>query len=300
VTERAKLEQAPSAVDEMVLMAKDPWWVYAYWTIHAETERDVRRQLKPEEIEGVQSLLRVFDISDGGGSFDIPISSMATTWYIHANAPGRTFMAEVGIKTRSGRFIPMARSNAVSTPRIGPSDAVDPRWALSEEEYWEIYAVSGGLPAGTTAEDVRRFFGKQATSAGAGGPWAAGVSSAEWLSSGAVSSFGLFSALWPPAQAPEQRDQFWLRVDTELIVYGATDPKAKVTIQGQPVQVAKDGTFSARFALPDGTQTIPVEAVSPNGRHVRRIIPIVSRKTAHEQPREARRHPAEAAAGATR
>ena len=68
-------------------------------------------------------------------------------------------------------------------------------------------------------------------------------------------------------------------VNTELIVYGATEPDAKVTVQGKEITLKPDGTFSLRFALPDGKQVIPVEATSNDEIDHRKITPIVTRKT---------------------
>jgi hypothetical protein len=48
------------------------------------------------------------------------------------------------------------------------------------------------------------------------------------------------------------------------------------------VDLRPDGTFSCRFALPDGTQVIPVEVVSPDGVETRCITPTVSRQTTEE------------------
>ena len=58
---------------------------------------------------------------------------------------------------------------------------------------------------------------------------------------------------------------FWLNVNAELVVYGATEPDARVTIGGRPVQLRGDGTFSCRFALPDGFYQLAVEATSARG-----------------------------------
>lgn len=55
---------------------------------------------------------------------------------------------------------------------------------------------------------------------------------------------------------------FWFNVNAELIIYGATEPDATVTIGGRVIQLRKDGTFSYRFALPDGRYELPVVAVS--------------------------------------
>jgi len=58
---------------------------------------------------------------------------------------------------------------------------------------------------------------------------------------------------------------FCLRLNAELVVYGATEPDANVTIAGRPIQLRPDGTFSYRFALPDGNYQLPVTATSARG-----------------------------------
>ena len=59
----------------------------------------------------------------------------------------------------------------------------------------------------------------------------------------------------------------------ENIVYGATEPDATVTCQGRPVQLRPDGTFTLRFALPDGQQVIPCAARSADGIDTITITP---------------------------
>jgi hypothetical protein len=71
---------------------------------------------------------------------------------------------------------------------------------------------------------------------------------------------------------------FWFVLHTELVVSGATEPDATVTIQGVPVRLRPDGTFSVRFQLPDGEQSIPVVATSRDGA-VRSITARVRRET---------------------
>lgn len=62
-------------------------------------------------------------------------------------------------------------------------------------------------------------------------------------------------------------------------MYGATEPDAKVTVQGREINLRPDGTFSLRFALPDGEQVIPVKAASSDQLEERTITPIVTRET---------------------
>jgi len=68
-------------------------------------------------------------------------------------------------------------------------------------------------------------------------------------------------------------------VNTELIVYGATEPDAKVTVQGKDIRLRPDGTFTLRFALPDGRQVIPVQATSADAAETRTITPVVTKET---------------------
>jgi hypothetical protein len=55
---------------------------------------------------------------------------------------------------------------------------------------------------------------------------------------------------------------FWFNVNAELIVYGATEPDATVSIGGRKIKLRPDGSFSYRFALPDGNYEMPVVAIS--------------------------------------
>ena len=58
---------------------------------------------------------------------------------------------------------------------------------------------------------------------------------------------------------------FWFNVNAELIIYGATEPDAKVTLGGHEIKLRSDGTFSFRFSLPDGKYDLPAVAVSADG-----------------------------------
>ncbi len=78
--------------------------------------------------------------------------------------------------------------------------------------------------------------------------------------------------------------KFWFQLDAELIVYGATEPNARVTLQGEPVKLRPDGTFTMRFSLPDSRQIIPAVATSPDGIEERTIVLAVERNTKQLEP----------------
>jgi hypothetical protein len=73
----------------------------------------------------------------------------------------------------------------------------------------------------------------------------------------------------PGGGAPEQPRKFWLNVNAELIIYGATDPGARVAIAGRPIRLRPDGSFSYRFSLPDGEYELGIVAVSKDDDHRR-------------------------------
>ena len=85
------------------------------------------------------------------------------------------------------------------------------------------------------------------------------------------------SSSWKGAPGEAKPKGFWLKADTELIVYGATESDAKLTVQGKPVALRPDGSFSLRFYLPDGKQEYPIHAVSADGTMEREITFIVKR-----------------------
>jgi hypothetical protein len=67
------------------------------------------------------------------------------------------------------------------------------------------------------------------------------------------------------ALAPAVPPDFWFKVNAELILYGSTERDARVTIAGRTVALRPDGSFSFRFALPDGDFTLPAIAVNAAG-----------------------------------
>lgn len=76
--------------------------------------------------------------------------------------------------------------------------------------------------------------------------------------------------------------KFFFELDTELIVYGRTEPDAEVKIGEQKISLRPDGTFSLRFALPDGKLPLEFTAASADKTETRKINTYVERKTTKE------------------
>jgi uncharacterized protein len=98
------------------------------------------------------------------------------------------------------------------------------------------------------------------------------------ISSLGASQFGV-SSLSSPFGGMSLPKNFWFNVNAELIIYGATEPNAKVTLGGHEIKLRSDGTFSFRFALPDGKYDLPAVAVSADGDDARAASLKFSRKT---------------------
>lgn len=246
----------------IVLMVRDPYWLYAYWSVNQQTKDHL--SALHGRWEDLPLALRVYDTTNvdfnGLNSnyyFDIHLNHYANNWYIHVGGPNRTFCVDLGFFQSDGNFYTIVRSNTVTTPRDNVSDVIDEEWMVIEEDFKRLYRLAGGELGNSSAELVESLIKRLEREIG----------------SGAVSS------LASPVKFQPKERRFWLVLNTELIVYGATEPDAQVFIQNEPIKLRPDGTFSIRFALPDGTQTIPVTANSADGIDSITITPIVSKQT---------------------
>jgi hypothetical protein len=65
-------------------------------------------------------------------------------------------------------------------------------------------------------------------------------------------SYGTQECVPSPFSGMERGKFFWFNVNAELIIYGANELDAKVTIGGRAIKLRPDGSFSFRFVLSDG------------------------------------------------
>lgn len=78
---------------------------------------------------------------------------------------------------------------------------------------------------------------------------------------------------------PDKKRKFFFEIGADLIVYGRTEPDADVRLGDKKVGLRTDGTFSMRFALPDGKIPLPFTAASNDKIETRKITTEVERKT---------------------
>ncbi|WP_069789740.1 DUF4912 domain-containing protein [Cyanobacterium sp. IPPAS B-1200] len=105
--------------------------------------------------------------------------------------------------------------------------------------------------------------------AGGSGVGMASGSGAGLLASGSGAGLGMTA----------QPRKFWLVADAELIVYGATEPDATVTIGGRPIKLNPDGTFRFQMSFQDGLIDYPIIAVAADGEQTRSIHMEFTRET---------------------
>lgn len=105
------------------------------------------------------------------------------------------------------------------------------------------------------------------------GMWAVPTASGLTMSGAGMSGAG-FSA-----GVPMRPRQFWLVADAELIVYGATEPDATVTIGGRQIKLNPDGTFRFQMSFQDGLIDYPIVGVAADGEQTRSIQMKFNRET---------------------
>ena len=257
--------------DRIVCMVRDPYWLHTYWELTRQAVQRAEAALG-QDWHGAKPILRLLDVSSVDNTTstaesilrDIEIHGGVNNWYLEVQNPPRSYRIDIGYLSRNGQFYVLARSNVVSTPRAGISDVIDENWAdLDTAKADRIYAMSGGFDPTASSLELKQLFEERLRRP---------------MGSPAVTSFGSGAFQYGKSR------QFWFQLDAELIVYGATEPTAKVTLQGEPVKLRRDGTFTMRFSLPDSRQIIPAVAASADGIEERTIVLAVERNTKHLEP----------------
>ena len=125
----AQPQELPESYGEtrVVAMAVNPYLVHIYW------------ELDPKEVPRKASraavgCLRFSDTTRGESpsSFDVNVDLAAGNWYVQLWSPERRYWVELGVNREGGKFVPLARSNIVETPRAWPMAEVEERFARME------------------------------------------------------------------------------------------------------------------------------------------------------------------------
>ncbi len=312
--------QAPSELPaaygtrRLLLVARDPHWLYAHWDL---TE-DQRREYNRRSVDG-HLVIRIYLGSvDGELAVEQDVHPESSNWFVHVPKAGARYAGELGYRG-PGR---VWNRISASSPTITPADSLSSEtWARFEtlpfdvpmtqlvrlvreaardhapllEAIRELRAAGHpGLPPVTPAraeapwtpaqeqalaavinlDEVRRvWIGSLEITELLRRQLLHGLSSMERARGegvpGAAAASGVSSLSSPFGGASAPPRGFWFNVNAEVIVYGATEPDATVRIGGRPITLRSDGSFSFRFALPDGSYPLPIAATSADGVETR-------------------------------
>lgn len=289
----------PESETRVVFLPRDPQWAYVFWEI---SDRD-RQQA--QQAGASQLCLRVADVTglSGGDSHphtlqEVAVNSHATEWYLPVPLSDRDYRVELGYRKAGGGWISLATSAVARVPALHPSEQIYDQFvpfsldatplqgvqapqagsstdSRSDNSLHERLYQAATLPAtrwrhlgrGSEAFHEDALGGSAALGVAAGGQ-SSGVG--VWASGRNESGAG--------AMTSRQR-AFWLVADAELIVYGATDPSARLSIGDEDVPLSSDGTFRVQVPFRDGQQIYPIKAVAADGDQKRNITLEFERRT---------------------
>lgn len=259
------------AKDRLVVMVRDPYWLHAYWEISRHGVQRAEAALG-QEWHAARPVLRLLDVSSNSTTSaaemvvrDIDIHGGVNNWYIEVQDPPRSYRIDVGYLTASRKFFTLARSNVVSTPKAGASAAVDENWSDVAENFDKIYAMSGGYTADSVNELQELF--EERLRRPMGSPM---------ITRYGANADGVLGAA--------RKKEFKFELDAEMLVFGSTEPNAHVMLQGEPVQLRPDGSFTVRISMPNCRQVIPAVASSADGVEQRTVVLAVERNTKVMEP----------------
>lgn len=299
----------------IVLMPRDPQWAYAYWDIPMEHKEDLRRQggarlaLRFYDVTDID-----VNYQAPHSLQQYECDEMARDWYLPIPVSDRDYVAEIGYLCNDGRWLVLARSLPVHIPPVYPSDWIEDHFitvdwqadlrgkTLMTLKHPSQKLVDNGNPiydnifALTESAEAQRvagsLFGSMQHVAGSMAPervvssYVFPSGAGLWAVPGAIpgmvpnmSGLTMSGAGFSASAPPIRPRKFWLIADAELIVYGATEPDATVTIGGKPIKLNPDGTFRFQMSFQDGNIDYPIMAVAADGEQTRSIHMTFDRAT---------------------
>ncbi len=230
--------EATENADEstIVLLSSEAEWAYAYWNIPKEKKEKLRQE------GGTKLALRLYDVTDIDLNNQQPesigendCSEDSRDGYLTIPWRDRDYMVEIGYVTPSDRWLMLARSPVV---RIPPASEEDRQLANVEFEAMQLLSVPPVSPSILSS------------------------------SNGSLGVTNLLNTPENPSSVSSEktrRSKFPLVADAELSVYGETEPDAKVTIDGRPIELNPTGTFRCQMLFPDGESESTITAVTADG-----------------------------------
>lgn len=254
--------------DRFLAVARDPYWIHIYWELCNSTLERARAAMG-QLWHGSKPILRVMDVTSEETSAlserherDEDIQSDVNNWYVNIKQPGHKYRVDLGFLTRRGSFFIVGKSNVVTMPPVSMSTSLEDDWNIAQEEIHRIQVRQNDPDSRQLSSELIELF--------------------EDRFHQPIHKASLTHL--PSNYLTSQDTPLRFEIAAELVVYGTTSPCARVSLQGEPVPIQPDGTFSVRFHLPDSRQIIPAVATSADGSEEKTIILAVERNTKVMEP----------------
>jgi uncharacterized protein len=264
--------QGGHSKDRIVVVVRDPYWLHVFWELTHQSVQRAEAALG-QDWHGARPILRVCDVSAQDTTStaerivrDVDVHGGCNNWYVEADQPPRSYRVDLGYVSKRGQFYALARSNVVTPPKAGVSDSIDENWSDQDAKQADrLYAMSSGFdPSAGDTRALKEFLEERFRRP--------------------LHAPALPNSPAPTASAAGKDRKFFFHIDAEMIVFGRTVAGARVTVQGEPVKLRPDGTFTMRYSFPDGRQILPAIAESADGVEERKIVLAVERNTKELEP----------------
>ena len=247
--------------DRVVVLVRDSYWIQVCWEIESKSVARAQAALA-HKWHGARPIIRLYEVQNDSQQVhgtrvlrDIEIHSGVTNWYVDVDQTPTPYQVEVGYLADTGEFHPLCRSNTVAPPTPGSCDATDMNWDDIAKDYKRIFSLSGGDTNGQGNQDLKDLFEQRLRRP---------------MSKSAVMQHGL-------SGQDEDQSKLHFEVESELIVYGNAESDAAVTMAGEPVKLAKDGSFTIRLDLPDRRKVFPLVAHGADGLREKTVVISIER-----------------------
>lgn len=256
------------ARDRVALFVRDAYWMHVSWDVTRQAIERAKAALA-EHWHSAKPVLRLMRLEDEATNAEtiereIKIHGGLRNWYIEWTGEEASFRVMVGYASTGGRFHSICESNVVTTPNAGSSEEVEDHFSGADAE--RIFAMSSGYDKERETTDLQGILEDRLQRELGAPPLA---------------------KLGASAQSPFRRNAgFHFDMDIEMVVYGSTATDGYLKLNGEPVPLREDGTFSIRLPFPDRRQVLPAVACSRDGSQERMIVVAVERNTKVMEPTE--------------
>lgn len=129
-------------VDIVRALVQDPFHLMIYWEMIPESFQAIQDLFPSVPGSRFQPVLRLTDLEEGVESY-IAVPLSGKYWFV--TVPGHTYRVDVGGRSPDRGFVPIVRSNTVTTPRgtVSPTVDDDPQYRVETPRFVKLLDMSG-------------------------------------------------------------------------------------------------------------------------------------------------------------